>query len=317
MAESYWTPIFDWLREDAEIADWLNEAQRAVLEDAQDEVLPIWHAMLLYQGFDIKRIVRNMIQRRAHYLTLGPSVNYDVHVTVAGNPEVFRYATHSTLAADIELIIFLFAERGNAVQRVIEKSLPELTPIVECLITKYDLDITIHAPNTALAADVVSISRVVSCFPAKICEYYHRGYGNKLMTFADMQINAPAGLSQAVLCPHLTALLPKESVTLNPEIHFVFFLCHVLVDNVIHQKARNFTDLSQMFTYYAAEYRSDGTPQAARLRFCRIIHVVRPGLIDFAVALMNAIAGAQARIRALRPNDPNLDRVIEDLRHLI
>jgi hypothetical protein len=221
------------------------------------------------------------------------------------------------MAADIQFLIFLFAERGSTNKKYTAKSIDQVKVITDWLIEKYDIDITINAPLASLPPDTVTIPRIVACFPAKICEYYHRGFGNTLATFHDLGIIRPENLSRAILCPHFTAIIPRDIVRNSTTIHYVEFLVHVIVDDILHKKIGNFTDLDNIFIYYSAEYNSPGTPQDSRMIFCSHMGLLSPAHDRFAEVIERQRDFAIAEIRQLRPTDPKLETVLTDLGRLI
>jgi hypothetical protein len=222
----------------------------------------------LYLGFDIKRIVKNMIRSKNIYVAQKDRKEVKMNVRVGNEEREFRYSNFEDMSYDIEFLIFLFAERGSTYRKYTSKSVDQIKVITDWLIEKYGMNTEVNLPLTALGPDIVTIPRIVACFPAKICEYYHRGYGNNLLGFFDLNIVDPAGISRAILFPHFTALIPQEIMREDRAFHFVCFLVYVIVDDVLHKKVGNFTPLENIFMYYSAEYHSPGTPQPARRGFC-------------------------------------------------
>jgi hypothetical protein len=47
---------------DEEIHEWLTDAEGQLLASDRMIMLTVWKSILLYQGFDIKRILRNMLR---------------------------------------------------------------------------------------------------------------------------------------------------------------------------------------------------------------------------------------------------------------
>lgn len=316
-AAAYWGPIFAWLSEVPELSQWLNENQRNVLLSDQRDELPIWAAAMVYQGFDIKRILKLMLVRSRAYMVAVERAEVAENVKVDGQERVFTYSNHESMAKDIEMIIFLFAERGNTVQKIAEKSIPAIKKIMDWLTAKYQLDTAPHEPGTPLEPEVVTISRVVSCVPMKLCEYFHRGYGNALYKFNDIGITeVPEGFSRTILTPHLVSMLPQSFVNQVELCHQVFFLAHVRVDMVLHRRRGNFTPLKDIFTYYAAEFNTPISSQEAREKFFSYVGY-RTGNDGRPV---NAFHGSGRRaidmLIALVGQDPNFEQVMDDLGHL-
>jgi hypothetical protein len=254
-----WGPITAWLREDPELAEWLTEAEADILASDRLQDLPVWKAVLTNQGFDIKRIVRNMIKSFKTYMELSEPREVTVDV-VGGRKTAFRYTNRESMASDIEFLIFFFAGRPTKT-KYIAKSHKEISTITNWLIEKYKIDITVNLPLTAIDPDVVTIPRIFACFPTKICEYFHEGCGNPLVSFLELNVRNPENLSRCILCPHFTALLPTELMRISTDMHVISFLVHIIVDDVLHKKKGNYTPLENIYTYYAAEYHHPATPQ--------------------------------------------------------
>lgn len=314
---AYWGPIFDWLSEDPEVAAWLTQAQKDILLDEQANELPAWAAAMVYQGFDIKRIVKLMIARSNAYMADQPLAQINVEVKVNGRNVPFTYSNHQPMTKDVEMIIFLFAERGNTVTKIVSKSIPAIATIMDWMTEKYELDVVPHDPGTPLEPEVITISRIVSCFPMKLCEYFHRGYGNALYKLADVGItNPPVGFSRAILSPHLVSMVPRQFIHRVDMAHCIFFLAHVRVDLVIHRKSAKFTSLKDLCTYYSAEYNTPISNQLARRKFFRVVQYTI-GRDDVPNAAFDG-AGRRAydALRALVGDDPNFEQVMEDLNRL-
>nr|QQM16266.1 putative nucleocapsid protein [Degsystermes virus] len=312
-----WDSIVRWLREDEEIRIWLTRAEAQVLENERLMELPIWKALLQYQGFDIKRIVRNMVRTSREYIRTAEYQEVNIRLRIGDQEHDFNYSNTQTMAMDVEFIIFLFSERGSTNAKYTNKSLEQVTMIMNWMIEKYNINITVNAPMTALDPDMVTVPRIVACFPAKICEYFHRNYGNALATFIDIGIPQPGDISRSVLCPHFTALLPRDIMRRSTSMQVVSFLVHVVVDDVLHKKQGNYTPLENIFTYYSAEYHTPGTPQPSRIAFCRRMNLLTPDEAGFLPILEGAAVFCENRIRELRPNDPRRDAVIEQVKRLV
>jgi hypothetical protein len=238
----------------------------------------------------------------------------ELELIVNGQVRLFRYTNKETLVDDVKFIIFLFIERS--VYNTF-KSIPQVAIIIKWLVEKYDLDINIHAPVTALGPDIVNIWRVMACFPAIVCRYYHEGFGYNFMSFHDLNIRADQGVTRAILCPYFTSLLPRDIIRRSRCGHYMSFLVHILADNVIHRKQQNFTGLRDMFTYYAAAYNCLGTPLGAREIFCQKVGLLNEAHTAFIPVIMENNDWYQARIRAFRPDDPHVEEVMRDLNYLI
>jgi hypothetical protein len=148
----------------------------------------------------------------------------------------------------------MFPERGSTNKIYTFKSTDTVKQMMDWMIQKYGINTIVNAPLTCLDPDTITIPRIVACFPAKICEYYHNGFGNSLVTFRDVGLSSGDGISRSILCPHFAAIIPKEFIRLNNSKHFVSFLVHIVVDDMLHKK-------QDIFTYYCADFNSPGTPE--------------------------------------------------------
>jgi len=312
-----WGPIITWLRQDREIAEWLTEAEAAILECDRLQDLPVWKGVLTYQGFDIKRILRNMRESFKTYMELSEPREETIDIVVHGRKIAFRYTNRESMVKDIEFLIFFFAEGGPTNTKYTAKSHKDISTITNWLIEKYKINITVNLPLTAIGPDVVTIPRIVACFPGKICEFFHRGYGNALVSFLELNIRNPENLSRCILCPHFTALLPTELMRISTDMHVISFLVHIIVDDVLHKKKGNYTPLENIYTRYAAEYHTPATPQDARVTFCRRMGLLTHDGRHFINQITDQTQWCLERIRVLRPNDPRLEQVIADVLRLV
>lgn len=313
---SLWTYVSRWLREDASITQWFDDTQEQILEDDRYADLPIWKAIMQYQGFDIKRIIRLMKTNSNAYVATQATETVKMEVTIDGVKREFKYTNKEAIMMDIEFIIYMFSERGSTNAKYTSKSTPALTKIAGWMVEKYGIDITINKPLSSLGPDVITVPRIVSCFPGKICEYFHRGFGNNLVTFTDLHLPEDQNLSRCLLCPHLTPLIPKELMRIENSFLRISFLVHLLVDNVLHKKAGNYTPLESILTYFKAEYNSNGTPEPGRAIFFSRMGLLNANETAIAQVILNQAEWAVGRIRALRPNDAKLEQTIQELARL-
>jgi hypothetical protein len=116
-------------------------------------------------------IIKNMIATRDSVEPLKPLEHINIDFKFGSETKRFTYSNKESLVSDIEFIIFLFAERGSTNKKYISKSLEGVQTIMGWLIEKYGINVVVNAPLTALQPDVVTIPRIVACFPAKICEF--------------------------------------------------------------------------------------------------------------------------------------------------
>jgi hypothetical protein len=96
----------------------------------------------------------------------------------------------------------MFSERRSTNKKYTSKSTDTVKQMMDWMIEKYGINTTVNAPLTSLDPDTITIPRIVACFPAKIREYYHNGFGNSLVTFRDLGLSSGDGFSKSILCPH-------------------------------------------------------------------------------------------------------------------
>jgi hypothetical protein len=122
-----------------------------------------------------------------------------------------------------------------------------------------------------------------------------------LATFLDIGIKRPGDLSRSILCPHFTALIPREIMRNSTTMQYVCFLIHVIVDDILHKKAGNYTELENNLVNYSAQYHTPRTPKDPRIIFCDHMGLLNPARDYFIPMLENLRDSSIARIRALRP----------------
>jgi hypothetical protein len=118
-----WSSVLDRLRQDEVISGWLTEAECTLLASDRLSQLPVWKAILMYQCFDIKRIIRNVIQLRRNYMDTKETERIEIRVRVGHAERAFVYTNKETMSCGIEFLIFLFAERGSTNRKYTSKSL--------------------------------------------------------------------------------------------------------------------------------------------------------------------------------------------------
>lgn len=310
---SIWGSIFDWIKQDESLNTWLTPNEQNVFMNNDPNMLVLWNQATLYQGFDIKRILRIMKVAYETYSTDTDEQNVEVVFTINGVQQTFRYSNKESMARDVSFLCFLFSTRGSTWEKFQAKSIEQLSIITDWLKAKYQIDDSVNDANSSLDPDTVTIPRIAACFPVKMCEYMALGYGKQMCTLAQMGLGEIDQISQAVLSPFFNCTLPHAWCVQGHAPHIFFFLLHVYVDNTIHKKERDYTDLDTMLTYYSAAFRTPGVPQLTRARYA-----VSSGLSNatgngFKAAIIDAIPHANTLLRALRPTDPQLEVVIASL----
>lgn len=157
-------------------------------------------------------------------------------VTVGGVEKTFTYSNNKSFATDIKFIISLFAARGCNWERIKQKSIDEVATVMEFLKEKLDLDVEKRTPGAALSPDMVTVARLAACFPLITCNVYASGHSKILVS--SEQIGLPEEIAKQILCPFFTGLIPKTFVKADQGVIILFFLIHVLIDNLIHKKEK-------------------------------------------------------------------------------
>lgn len=312
-----WGSIFAWIKEDQTLAEWLTVEEEAIVLNNDPDILELWSLFTQYQGFDIKRILLNMRRSFTTYVAEVATQDTSVTFTVNGEDGVFRYTNKESMARDVSFLCFLFSTRGSTWEKFQAKSVPQLSLVTGWLKAKYQIDDTVNDANSSLDPDVVTIPRIAACFPIKMCEYMGLGYGKKLCTLEQMGLGGINGISNAVLSPFYNCTIPHSWCRIGQAPHIYFFIVHVYVDNTIHRKQRDYTDLDTMFTYYSAAFRTPGVPQMSRIKYSAMTGIANIASNGFRPELAQNLVAANNILRGLRRDDPQLEVVITSLMDLV
>lgn len=106
-----------------------------------------------------------------------------------------------------------FATRGSVWKKFNSKRFSELDSVIGFLQTKYNIDGDVRDSNVSLSPDLITIPRIAACFPFKICDYFHLGYGKVLYTAEDLGFPDNTAAPKALFCTFVTAALIR---TLRP-----------------------------------------------------------------------------------------------------
>lgn len=137
-----------------------------------------------------------------------------------------------------------------------------------------------------------------------------------MITAADLSYNDSKDVPTCMLSSHFVGVLPSTSSMGGNNIHHTCFLAHILIDNVIHSKKRDFTSLDQILVYYSAAFKTDGVPNRSRILYCKNLGIITGKENRIITLHEEADIKNQALIREKRPDDPNLNRVLEELSKL-
>nr|QWX94188.1 putative nucleocapsid protein [Gonipterus platensis bunyan-like virus] len=317
MATSYWDDIVTYLKSDDAVKVWLESDEEAKdLEAVTREDIADWTELFTYKGFNVLRILRLIKSHHDAYMADSQNAltDYKYKIIVKGVEVERIYTNKEKLHKDIQFLITLFVVRGNNTKRVLEKANPDLSAIIEMLKEKLHLDVDSHQANAALDDKTITIPRICACFPTITCNLYNSGVGKYLLTLQQMGLDNT--VSKAVLTPFFTSCIPHKFINKVDNENLLFFISHIIVDDVIHKKDKSFTDLTVMLAYYKAAYGSPGTPQTSREKFMKVLNLADQTGATFNQKVRTAAVTAEVKIRQLRPDDPNLDTVISELKTL-
>lgn len=314
---TYWQDIIEYLKTDSEVKAWLESDNEATdLEGPNADDVNSWTEFFTYRGFNVLRILKLLKNHYDAYTTSAttPDLTFSYNVMVNGSLVARVYTNKEKLHRDVQFLITLFALRGNNIEKITKKSHHELSDILEMLKEKLVLDFDVHASNESLDDKTITIPRLCACFPTITCNLYHAGVAKYLVSLEQMKL--PLTVSKAVLTPYFAACIPSSFVDLTNNVHLLFFIPHIIVDNVIHKKDKRFTDLPDILAYYKAAYESPATPLKSREKYMIKITLASADGKSFNTTITTAVGTAEDIIRDLRPTDPNLGQVIGALRSL-
>lgn len=303
-----------WYYADPSVAALANlDFLKRIFDDKQAQ-WAIWKEIIIYQGYNPRRIVTLMLERAKSYLSSQDVMTADVIVKIGGKDTIVTLRNNSSFTDDVQLIIELFGARGSTWQKLNDKSSKSVSTWLGWMSEKYNLSTDTKAAGTSLDPDLVTIPRIIGCFPNILCQQFHLGYGKLMFPMTDMGFGEKDVITKAVLTPFFCSLVPLTLTKDGNGCHFLHFLCHVLVDDIIHKKAKAYTNLEQMWQYYQATNRSEATPEAGRLKFCASLGMLDATKTKFLNVYIDADGKAEDLIKQLRPQDPDLKNVVAELR---
>ncbi|CAH0562804.1 unnamed protein product [Brassicogethes aeneus] len=264
--DDYWSHLVDVLKGEPVLKAWVDtDGERKALVKYETEILAQWALVLEYEGFNVIHLLKLLRQQFLNYVADDKA--FSVEYQAAGVKKTFSYTNKEKMSTDIKMIIMLFCQRGNDVAKVSGKSKEGIKGLLDMLVTKYNIDSVKHAAGTTLPPDVITIPRIVACFPPFSCELFHHGQARRMFELSDLNITTE-GASAALLCPTMGCLYPSKFITLGTtNILHVAFLVAVKVDQIIYSKKHDLTRLDELARYFAAEYRTTITPAQTREKF--------------------------------------------------
>lgn len=314
----YWTDIIAYLKTAPVIKEWLEkDGETEGLKTLTDEDLMNWSGALQYKGFSIINIITLIKKSHDDYMNSnsGSVQEFPISFIAGGVQKQFKYSNLEKLSKDIQMLITLFMVRGNNFDKIKDKSLGNMSDLINCLIEKLSIDTEQHAPNTSLDPNLITLPRICACFPVIACNIQEKAVAKTVCTLQDLGIEG--AVSSVILTPFFTSCIPRSSIVVGESnMHILFFIVHIVVDDVLHRKKHDFTDLQTMLQYYQASYDSPAVPQKSRLAYCRVKGLLIEGSNRFIGPLTTAQQTAVDVITSLRPNDKYLRSTIEALKKL-
>ncbi|CAH2089895.1 unnamed protein product [Euphydryas editha] len=210
-----------------------------------------------------------MIRRRNSFLAAKkPNIIWDLtnkdgefRETPTSRPEDCLHS-NGPLVKDIEILIFMFLHRNNHIG-VNDITLPRVAGIMPAVAVKL-----FHLRIVKETVPFLTISGVK--------------YDDELTADTDAEASGPAGskisnITHAICCPFLPSLHPKSAKGPS-HIHGLMLYVAIKLDEIIHRKEKDFTELEDLVTYYKAGYDSPVTPESTRLDVMRKIGLMDRGL---------------------------------------
>lgn len=318
-ASSYWEGVIAWLKEDKSIADWLSEDEVKSLVSLPEAQLELWKVATQYQGFDVKVVLKAMRSSYDAYTRTETQQQTSEILRVGDEQKEFKYSNKEKMMEDISFMIFLFSTRGSDWNKVRSKSIKIVQEIMDWMKEKYNIDTSKNLPGSSLRPEAITLPRVAACFPMKVCDYFHKGYGKPLCSVEELcpEAGLMTRVSKAILCSYFPACMPSLWVKQNTSIHYVPFYVAVLNDNVLHRSDKKFTPLQNMFSYYSASYKSNATPQKSRVAWCISRGLSNEASDGFEHLLLTVSDYCHTAIVKERSDDPGLKAVESQLESLV
>lgn len=317
--ETYWDGVLMWLLEDKSIAGWLNEEEIGFLVSLPEDQLDMWRVATQYQGFDVKIVLKAMRNSFDNYMKTESPQAISESLRVGDESVPFLYSNRHKMMVDVTFMIFLFSTRGSDWGKVRAKSIKIIQEIMDWLKEKYNIDTSRNLPGISLKPEAITLPRIAACFPMKVCDYFHLGYGKPLCSIEELtqEPGVLSGVSKSILCSYFPACMPSSWVKVNTSVHFVTFWVAVLNDNVLHRSDKKYTPLQNMYSYYSASYKSNATPLKSREAWCKsrgLSNETGSGFLQVILAVSDYCHTAIARDRS---DDLGLKAVESQLEALV
>lgn len=292
--ENYWEDVITYPRSAPAVRAWLDaDDEKTSIREIAEADLEDWTSALQYKGFNILNILTLVKKSYDDYTNSakGEPVVFEVVYSTGGVTKRFGYTNQQKLSRDIHMMITLFMVRGNNLEKIKEKSMGNMSDLINCLVEKLSIDVEHHNPTTSLEPNLITMPRLCACFPIIACDIQEKLVAKSVCTFSDLGINGE--VSSVILTPFFTSCIPRESIVIGIEnMHLLFFVVHIVVDDILHRKKRDFTELQAMLQYYQAAYDSPAVPHRSRLAYCRAKNLIIAGGKKFTNVLQIAQTNA-------------------------
>lgn len=255
--------------------------------------------------------------KRSHDTYITSTASNDVKTTlrVKDKTVTFNYTNMEKMMEDITFIIFIFATRGSDWEKIRNRSIEQIKTVMGWMADKYGIDTSKNIAGASLKPEAVTVPRIAACFPMKVCDFFHKGFGKPLISMSELPDgNEFANVaSKAILSSSFPACIPPAWVEKTSSIHYITFLVAVMNDDVLHRNDGKITSLTSMLSYYSACYRSNATPNKSRLAWCIARDFGDDENKKFNPLILKIVDSCHTMIGQLRANDPAIKSVLDDL----
>lgn len=315
--------VIDYYLSDPDIAADLTRPDFNGLLSIETEWVNVIKKALEYQGFDPIVIIKTMINNKKAFIAKKTQMRkYDM-TNISGDFEVKSnsldkniISNDSPMMRDVVVLLMVFQARSSHISKVLKKSYSSMADVLGLLIEKYDINDDVRASGTQMGSKVVTLPRIAACFPSTAVTLFHY----KKAKFIVPQSSFPdceglENLSPAICCPLLVSVCPDSILKKDGNnLHPLMFWLAVKVDDVIHRKEKNYTDLNELLQYYKASYKSNATPEKARLEMFCHLGFMNTASTDFKPALIRLATKCMDELTGMRRDDPDHDVVMRAIK---
>lgn len=206
----------------------------------------------------------------------------------------------------MQFICLMFITRGAAYEKIMRKSSDVMKQCMRIMKTKYNINTTQQRSSQTLDTKTITTPRIAASFPSITIGLFHiRGFGRIIF---DPETMFPGiSLPRAMFAPMISSMLPKT----NKAPLAVVLAIATKVDDVLHQIG-NKTNLIVLYQYMLASFNSTATTELLKVKYCVAwdIGSRSNGAFEYSEVIRACRDTAKNYIRALRPNDPELETVL-------